>query len=220
MNIYIISGSIVILIVLLVFALILHSTRVSSTKATDYFNNLDSKSTEEENSESSDENKSEEEIIEVNKDTGQDVKSEQTAKYLMLLEMHKNNKYKNEIQKIIDAIDEDYFNELNDYITIAELSILLALGTDETISFLISLGLIDRDHYTLVLTDKGVYFGGQYNNQEDVTWVEFPKDLINRLGTTYKKEPEIEVKEKNKEAGDNLWFLIIVVALVYFFFFK
>lgn len=220
MNIYIIIGSMVILIFLLVFAFILHNARVSSTKATDYFNNLDSKNSEENNSALLEENKSEEEIIEENDDTYQDIKTEQTAKYLMLLEMHRDNKYKKEIQKSIDGIDKDNFDALNDYITIAELSTLLGLNTDETISFLISLGLIDSDHNTLVLTDRGVDIGGQYNNHEDVTWVEFPKDVISILVNTNEKEPKMEITEKKKDAENYIWFIIIVVGLVYFFFFK
>jgi len=220
MNIYILSGSIVVLVILLIFAFILHNARVSSTKATDYFKNLASKNTEDKNIELIEDNKNEDEEIEESDDTDKNIREEQTTKYLMLLEMHRNNKYKKEMQKNIDDINEDDLNELNDYITLAELSTLLGISTDETISFLISLGLMEREHYTLVLTDRGVDLGGQYNNQEDVAWIEFPKDILQRLETTYKKEPEITVKKKNKEAGDYVWFLIIVIALVYFFFFK
>ena len=198
----------------------MHNARVSSTKATDYFKNLASKNTEDKNIELIEDNKNEDEEIEESDDTDKNIREEQTTKYLMLLEMHRNNKYKKEMQKNIDDINEDDLNELNDYITLAELSTLLGISTDETISFLISLGLMEREHYTLVLTDRGVDLGGQYNNQEDVAWIEFPKDILQRLETTYKKEPEITVKKKNKEAGDYVWFLIIVIALVYFFFFK
>ena len=220
MNVYIIIGSIIILIILLIFAIMLHNARVSSTKAIDYFNDLDSRNIEEDNSELEKENKNKNEKVEESDDTDKDIRDEQTAQYLLLLEMHKNNKYKKKMQRNIDDINEDDFNELNDYITLAELSTLLGISTDETISFLISMGYIEREHYTLVLTDRGVDLGGQYNSQEGVTWIEFPKDMLQRLENTHTKDPTIKVKKNKKEAGDNIWFVIIVVALVYFFFFK
>lgn len=217
MDIYLIIGLIVILVILIIFAFILHNSRVSSTKATDYFNNLDFKKDDKSDIATLEDksNPAEEKVLE-SETNGINIREEQTSKYLMLMDMHKNNKYLKGLQESIENIDKD---DLSEYLNVSELSELLGMNTEDMISFLIDQGLIERDHYTLVLTDKGVDIGGQYNSHEEVTWIEFSKDILNKLENSTKTiEPKIRDK-KSSEDG-KIWFIVIVIALIYFLFFK
>ncbi len=205
---------------LIILGFILHNSRSESTNATDYFNNLKNKSNEkkDESDNTLDDVKVADEDTPVD-DSSVEIKKEQTAQYLMLLEMHKNNIYKKHLQENINNVDEDKYNELNDYLSFSELSKLLGIDVEETISFFISEGLVERDRYTLTLTEKGIDRGGKYITHEEVTWIEFPKDIFNKL--EYESRPiQPTVKEYKNDNDTSFWSMVIIVVLVYFLFFR
>jgi len=221
MNIYLVIGAIVIVIILLIFAYILHNARTPSTNARDYFNNAGK---ELENIEKTVDNALDEEVIvdDESVDDSTKIRKEQTEKYLWLLDIHKNNKYVKQLKNNIDTVDSVNYNEMNDYISLSDLAELWGVSVEELITYLISEKLIKREHYnTLALTEKGIELDGECIKHEDVEWIEFPKDLLDRLGgkiqttdnnTTGKQYPD------NNDTG--FWFVIIVLIFGYFFFFK
>jgi hypothetical protein len=219
MNIYLLIGAIVI-IILLIFAFILHNARTPSTYARDYFNNAEKES---ENIEEPVDNALNEEVImeDESVDESTAIRNEQTEKYLWLLDIHKNNKYVKQLKNNIHTIDLAEYDEMNDYISLSDLAELWGVSVEELITYLISEKLIEREHYTLVLTEKGIELGGETINHEDVEWIEFPKDLLDRLGGKIKT---IDKNTNGKQYKDNndirFWFFVIVMILGYFFFFK
>ena len=205
---------------LFILGFILHNSRSESTKATNYLNNLKNKSNEkkDKSDHTLDDVKVADEDTPID-DSNVEIKKEQTAQYLMLLEMHKNNIYKKHLQENINNVDEDKYNELDDYLSFSELSKLLGIDVEETISFFIREGLVSRDRYTLILTEKGIDIGGEYITHEEVTWIEFPKDIFNKL--EYESRPiQPIVKEYKNDNDTSFWFIVIIVVLVYFLFFR
>jgi len=220
MNTYLIIGAIVIVIILLIFAYILHSARTPSTNARDYFNNAEKES---ENIEETVDNVLDEEVIVDDElvDDSTAIRKEQTEKYLWLLDIHKNNKYVKQLKNNIDTVDPVKYDEMNDYISLSDLAELWGVGVEELITYLISEKLIEREHYTLLLTEKGIELGGETINHEDVEWIEFPKDLLDRLDGKIKTTDNNTTKKQYTDNNDTgFWFVVVVLILGYFFFFK
>lgn len=220
MNIYLIIVLITIFIILLIIAYLLHNSRSASTKAMDYFSSLKNVSSEKDN-------KPDDTVIEVAAEetdisvdeNSEKIRMEQIDQYLMLLDMHRNSKHIKQLQENVDNIDEDEYNELNDYLSVSELAKLLGINVEETISFLIDEEFIEREHYTLNLTEKGIEIGGEYVTHEEVQWIEFPKDILNRLEHKNKKvKPKIKEHKEKQDIG--FWFFVIVMVLVYLVFFR
>ena len=219
MSIYVIYALLILFIFSVILGFILHNSRSVSTRASDYFNHLKNKTI---GDNQVIDNKIEEKINnqkDESVDDNKKIRNEQTAQYLKLLEMYKNNIYRKQLKENIESIGEDKYEELNNYLSFSELSKLLGIDIEETISFFITEGLVERDHYTLVLTEKGIDMGGKYITHEEVKFIEFPKDIFNKLENK-SKLIKPRVKKYKNENEINFWFMIIMIALVYFLFFK
>jgi len=220
MNDYLLIVVIVIVIILLIFAFILHNSRSPSTYARDYFNNIEKESKNIE--ELVDKAVVEEVILEDESvDESAVIRKEQTEKYLWLLDVHKNNKYTKQLKNNVDNVDPEKYDEMNNYLSLSDLAELWGVSVEELIMYLISEKLVEREHYTLLLTEKGIELGGETINHEDVEWIEFPKDLLDRLGRKIKITNDNTTRKQYTDNNDTgFWFVVIVLILGYFFFFK
>jgi hypothetical protein len=220
MNIYLIVVSTILVIILLVFAYILHNARSPSSYASDYFNKAEKESVTKEDIE---DNTLGEEVILDDKSADNNLinRKEQTETYLWLLDIHKNNKYTKQLKNNVDNLDPEKYDRMNAYLPLSDLAELWGVSIEELISYLISENLIEGEHNALILTEKGIKLGGEYINHEDHEWIEFPKDLLDRSASKIKATEETANEKQYKyDNSSGFWFLVIVIILGYFFMFR
>jgi len=221
-NLYLLGGISILIFLLVFFAIFLHNSRKASTKATDYFNHLH------DDTEKTDDIEESINIIEEKEDKENEDKSNNTINithketYLLLIENLKNQKDERQLHQAIKNIDEDAYTDPNRYASLSELSSFIAIDTEIFISRLIYEGLLERDGYTLLLTEEGFESGGRYQNENELVNIEFPINILFELdkGDQGEKPPPQKLYKKNKYDELNFWVLLIVLFLIYAFFFN